>query len=150
MRKLSSFSFLYKRQNQSFNFSSFLLFYYSIRCKFWRSRLRMLSYLSKLPIFSFCFIVYSDRLVRVAAMICFRAQKLSKLICSMSDAERVILLKSFANQIHLRESSGSPRSEDLKFLMQEYTSELLYGFSSRFQKLECVIIKLQPFRYTPL
>ena len=60
----------------------------------------------------------------------------------MSDADRLILLKSFANYIHLRESSGSPRSEGRKFLRQEYASALLKGFSSRFQKLDCVIIKL--------
>jgi hypothetical protein len=71
--RLSSFSLRSSRSYSSISFSSFRLFSSSILCKFCKSRLRVFSSLSRLPILSFCLMVYSERLVRVAAMICLSA-----------------------------------------------------------------------------
>jgi hypothetical protein len=60
----------------------------------------------------------------------------------MSEAERLMRLNSLANSTHRLDSYGSPRSDERKFFKDAYICALLNWVSSRFQKLDWLIIKL--------
>lgn len=96
--------------------ASFFLFSSSIFFKLYIYRFKTRSSFSKSMILWLCWLVSSDRLVRVTAMMSLREWKFSKPRLWTSSTESYIWLNLFANSIQLREKSGSARFYLLKYL----------------------------------